>query len=476
MYSRRKRFFPSLRSPKKLEQEKLEQEIFEQSGYEVVIVGGGLAGLYSAYRILQANPDTRLLIVEKRADLGGRVFTYRDDTMTVEAGAGRFSREHTRLWKLLRELGLASKAVPIPGGFTYVDSSTGNEAPGPEKDVAEVVKAGKSETLSYLRSVSFLDFAKRVIGASRAQHIVDSFGYYSELVVMNAHDAMVLMDVLDNPAFFSLQGGLSLIITELEQRIRAFPNATIWTDTLVKRFEIFRTSKCGDSRESRRKIALPTLNRGSIRRGRKIGRRGRRGCRYSLAMADGRRVSAERCIFAVPKQALESLSAFRPVRPLLNQIACGSLCRIYSQFPSFPSEEILYAKKRTINNDLRMMIPIDSKSGVVMISYTDNRFADAWHAMEQQSVESVDTQIARLVNETLSIRLPKPLKTKVFYWPCGVGYWKVGANSLAVSRRIVRPFPGHAIYVCGEHYSEKYQQWMEGALETSDTVIRNFRS
>jgi hypothetical protein len=200
---------------------------------------------------------------------------------------------------------------------------------------------------------------------------------------------------------------------------------------------------------------------------------------YSFELSDGRLVYSKCGIFAVPKQALEKLSAFRAVRPLLKQIACGSLCRIYSQFPKdkLSSLDVLYEKKYTINNDLRMIIPIDPKTGVVMISYTDNRFADEWHAMEQnESIKAIDAKIAGLVRDTLDIDIPKPIKTKVFYWPCGVGYWKVGANSLAVSKQILQPFAGHKVYVCGEHYSEKNQQWMEGALETSERVLKLIRT
>ena len=31
------------------------------------------------------------------------------------------------------------------------------------------------------------------------------------------------------------------------------------------------------------------------------------------------------------------------------------------------------------------------------------------------------------------------------------------------------------IYCCGEHYSEKFQQWMEGALETSNKVLERLQ-
>ena len=35
--------------------------------YDVIIVGGGIVGLATAYQILQDKPDTKLLIVEKEA-------------------------------------------------------------------------------------------------------------------------------------------------------------------------------------------------------------------------------------------------------------------------------------------------------------------------------------------------------------------------------------------------------------------------
>jgi len=108
-----------------------------------------------------------------------------------------------------------------------------------------------------------------------------------------------------------------------------------------------------------------------------------------------------------------------------------------------------------------------------MVSYTDNKYADAWHDMEK-TPGAIDDKIARLMRDTLDIELPAPLKTQIFYWPCGVGYWKVGANSAKISKRIQRPFPGHEVYICGEHYSEKNQQWMEGALETSKQILDRF--
>jgi monoamine oxidase len=66
---------------------------------------------------------------------------------------------------------------------------------------------------------------------------------------------------------------------------------------------------------------------------------------------------------------------------------------------------------------------------------------------------------------------------RVFYWPCGVGYWGINANSQEISQKMIQPLTKHPnIYCCGEHFSEKNQQWMEGALETSQKVIDRISS
>ena len=61
--------------------------------FDYIILGGGIAGLYSAYSILKKNKKANILILEKHANVGGRVFTFKNKHMTVEAGAGRFHSE-----------------------------------------------------------------------------------------------------------------------------------------------------------------------------------------------------------------------------------------------------------------------------------------------------------------------------------------------------------------------------------------------
>lgn len=43
--------------------------------FDVAIVGAGLSGLVAALRLIEADPNLRLVIVEKEDDLGGQLLT-----------------------------------------------------------------------------------------------------------------------------------------------------------------------------------------------------------------------------------------------------------------------------------------------------------------------------------------------------------------------------------------------------------------
>jgi hypothetical protein len=75
------------------------------------------------------------------------------------------------------------------------------------------------------------------------------------------------------------------------------------------------------------------------------------------------------------------------------------------------------------------------------------------------------------MKESTGIDIPGAIDTQIFYWGCGVGYWGVGADSGAISGAMIRPIGDLHLYVCGEHFSEGFQQWMEGGLETSERVM-----
>jgi monoamine oxidase len=413
--------------------------------YDYVILGGGIAGLYTAYQLLQRESNASLLLLEKSSVLGGRIHTFTDKYMTVEAGAGRFHSGHTRLLSLIRDLELSSKIIDIESKFTYMPVGVATPMDSSAL-LRQILRESKKTNVEKLRDLSFLDFAKTVVSASELQYIEDSFGYYTELVAMNAHDALYLMSehLSGKHPFHVLSGGLNQVVDALETKIRRYAGVKI-----LKGHEV-EDLRCHAWISEKVQVEKFEIS-----------------CKGFSKKYFGRTL-----ICALPKQAVAKIPMFRPLRPMLDSIVCGPLCRIYSKFPLDASGQPWFQNlsKITTNNKLRMVIPANTSQGILMSSYTDNKFAKYWKKLQDRGPGFVEQELLRWLEQTTKQKIPKPVVTHVFYWDCGVGYWGVGANSAEISKTMIQPFDQN-IFFCGEHFSEKNQQWLEGALETSARVI-----
>ena len=78
---------------------------------DVLILGGGISGLYLGIELLKQNRE--VLLLEKSSRLGGRIYTIKHKNHTIESGAGRFSECHQMLFKLLQRYNLFDKKYPI---------------------------------------------------------------------------------------------------------------------------------------------------------------------------------------------------------------------------------------------------------------------------------------------------------------------------------------------------------------------------
>ena len=92
--------------------------------YDYLIAGGGIAGLYTAYRILDQFPAARICILEAVNHLGGRLHSIPLEKGTIiEAGGARFNTHQHRILALIHELGLDSKKIEITGNSRYIPVS-----------------------------------------------------------------------------------------------------------------------------------------------------------------------------------------------------------------------------------------------------------------------------------------------------------------------------------------------------------------
>lgn len=461
-----------------------------ENEYDIIILGGGIAGLYTIYQLIQ-NPlfsQKRILLLEKTNRFGGRIYSinpykeYPEDI--IETGAGRFSQKHIILNKLIQELNLENKIENTNSESKYFPINRENKEEdiiknnnnlinpiellqtpnliNPLKNILlsgkpkitelilKVITFSKLETVDYLRTISFVEYAKtkEILTKEEIKQIIDSFGFYSELIIMNIYDTIQLMGNLDPESnnFKILKGGLS----QINERIIDFVIENYQKNPFRKNQKVLQIISQKSESESETKYIIKTQDKKYI---------------------------TKIIISALPKEILEKISFFKPIYPWISKIKCSPLCRIYSRFSKEKEKEKIWFEnlpKITTNNNLRMVIPINKEKGIIMISYTDNKFADYWYNLyKKQGIKKLNKELQKEIHESTNIIIPRePIQTNIYYWKCGVGYWGIGANSKEISQNMIHPqILGNNIFCCGEHYSENFQQWIEGALETSEKVI-----
>lgn len=90
-------------------------QAFPQAPFEVVVVGGGLAGLTAS--LLLARGGKRVCLVERAPQLGGRAITQRQDGYALNLGPHALYRGGHAM-RILRKLGITPREDWPPPGAT----------------------------------------------------------------------------------------------------------------------------------------------------------------------------------------------------------------------------------------------------------------------------------------------------------------------------------------------------------------------
>jgi len=140
--------------------------------YDVIIVGGGIAGLYSAYQIKKHFPKLSFLVLErdKRSWLGGRANNVDFYGVSVVTGAGVIRKNKDKLLiDLCNELKVKYSEFPVKKHYAKTIEPI---------DIGKIVNHLKKEYRSEVDSnKTFKEFALPILGES----------VYTNLLVCSAY-------------------------------------------------------------------------------------------------------------------------------------------------------------------------------------------------------------------------------------------------------------------------------------------------
>jgi glycine/D-amino acid oxidase-like deaminating enzyme len=409
---------------------------------DVAIIGGGIAGCYTAYRLRQLYPSLNLVIIEAEDKLGGRAHTdtFYGTAVTPGAGVGRL-RKDANLQQLVRDLNVATSTF-----------KTGHDALAVHDDLCNVEKDFKMLRRAFVEQqelspeplhVTFKDFASPLLTTN-----------YSTFVACTGFSDYEDADAAD--VFFHY--GFDDTYTQWTAIAMPWSILIAATARDVPRLLRTRVTKLQRTRSHAEFIVT---------------------CVSKLSSRASFKVRASQVIIATTASALRALL---PKVELYKHVHGQPFMKIYGAFDPESAATLAGALQPggfTVLPDSPLQKTIRISDAVYMIAYSDNKNALELQRLVRDAANPLDV-LSRLL-ET-AVRLPanslRLLDTRVYFWREGTHYydpWATGPHTSKVQfiQAAQRPLPG--VFVVGECVA-LHQGWVEGALESVENILpRNFQ-
>jgi cytochrome b involved in lipid metabolism/monoamine oxidase len=429
--------------------------------YDYVIIGAGIAGLYTAFQIHNKYPNAKIAILESLNRIGGRLHTIHHDGSTFDAGGARFNTKQYRILCLIKELGLESKIVPITNDIKYISYKPAYNSrletifPTIDDFIVYMKKYINDNNISNdtLVNTTIIGFTKKYLSKDYPtldKYLIDIYPYYSELKILNAFEGLNLFrnEFSSNTQYMVLKGGLDQLTTTIYNKLKQ--NTNIHLDLNTRAESIIKLDTSTTPPYIEYKITSGT-----------------------------KEYTTTTIILAIPKPKLLDLKYLTKNKTLLSYIKSVQtepLYRIYAKYPINTKTGKSWfdgLTKVATNLPIKYVIPIDSTKGVIMISYTDSKFSKFW--MDKVGDNTFETTLNTYLKCIFpNLTIPKPKWFKHYPWDFGAGYWKKGYDRNVILPKMIQPFPKERIFICGENYSS-HQAWVEGSLETADLVLAKLK-
>ena len=402
--------------------------------YDIIIIGSGMSGLYSAYNIKKISPKTSFLILEKfhKKWIGGRTNneTFYGTKVVTGAGIGRIDT-NPLLIQLMKEC-----KIDIHKFHSIMDYSHLFQP----LDVVKIINKLKTEYKKNpnLHNLSFKQFFLKFFNSNIYKNFLISSGYTD-------YENADLYETLYNYGFDDTTGG--------------------WTGFSVPWAKLVDTlyNKIGASHF---KFHQNIVQISKVREN---------PCLFEVKNSLGFIYHCNKVIVATTIEGIHHLVTDK--QQLYKQIHGQPFLRLYGKFTK-KSSEIMhqYVSHYTIvPGPLQKIIPMDSEKGVYMIAYSDNANAIALKNHLENTPENRDLY-CKLIEQSLGIPSGSLylVAIKDFYWPIGTHYYDPLNKNQGFKTRDEflkeAQHPEKGMIVVGEAVS-RYQGWVEGALESVKAVL-----
>jgi len=400
--------------------------------YDIIIVGGGLSGLYSGYIIQKTSPKTKFIVLESNRTpyIGGRVGndTFYGTSVVIGAGIGR-KRSDYLLQNLLHELDIPYKEFTVDMKYSPLI-----------KEPLSIKKA-----LTYLKkiyksydnppSITFKQFAMEHLGEK----------VYKQFIVSSGYSDYEKEDV--NEVLYHYQ---------MEDNIPGWTGLHIHWNTLIHKL-------CNK------------ICRNRIHMSAKVEKIHKNKTTHTFEITTSKNITyyAKKVIVATRINALHHLF---PQYTIFKEIHGQPFLYVYAKFNKQSAEIMKNAvpKYTIVPGPLQKILPMDASKGVYMIAYCDNKHAEYlknYVENTEKNREFFEEEVEKSMNlkkGTIHI-----VAIKCFYWPIGTHYYQPlnetkYKNRLEFIHKVQHPEKG--ILVVGEAVSRR-QGWTEGALESVEKVL-----
>lgn len=403
--------------------------------YDIIIIGGGISGLYSAYKILKMAPKTRLLVLEryKKHWLGGRLGNVMfQGTMVVSgAGIGRKEKDYL-LIDLLREMKIPYTDFQISHNYAKTVHPPCNV-----KKIIYILKKELKETPDLRSSKTFKEFALPILGADLYKHFTICSGY-TDYENADVYDTLYNYSFDDNyGSWTGLHIPWAQLIDEISKKVGS---KNIRVSSNVTDIEVVSP------------------------------------CNFVVHTDKNVSYSCDKVILATTiSSVLKLIPGASEKNSIYQQIQGQPFLRLYGKFSksSIPIMKEYVNGQTIVSGPLKKIIPMDSDKGVYMIAYTDNADAKSLKDHLENNTEN-RAYFCELLESSLGIPKDTLHLNAIldFYWPIGTHYYKPLSSQFKNRKEFIKkaqnPMPG--MLVVGEMISLN-QGWTQGALESVESVV-----